>query len=635
MKINYQWLQTFFKDGNLPPPEEVAELLTFHAFEVEAVEQVEGVPVVDVDVLPNRSSDALSHRGVARELATLLDVTLADDPLAVAPAHHPTTNEVSVTLGDGSCSYYSVTLIRGVRVGPSPSWLAKRLVSIGQKSVNNIVDATNYVMFALGQPTHAFDAGKLRAPYALATRRAKEGERIVLLGGQEAVLNASMTVIVDGTTDAPLAVAGVKGGTHAEVTPATTDVLIESAKFHPTDTRLTAQALRLRTDASTRFENNTPAGLAAYGAPAVAALIADIAGGTCAGYAACGTDPKHTASVAVSVPRVSALLGVSIPARTIENVLARLGFSFTKQGGVYTVTPPFERTDITIEEEVIEEIGRVHGYTHIPATPLPPFDTPPAVHPLYAWSERIRHLLGQEGWSEVYLYSLGAEGEVALPNALASDKNYLRARLAPAVEAALNRNEKQAPLLGLHDAVTIFEIGTIFTAADEHTSLCLGARALKGERTARTAALLARAKEKLEAFLGTALPELSGETLECNLTELVATLPPPKAYPPLASIAEGTAYTPLCNYPFALRDIAVWVPEGVSVDELKEMLHTQAGALLRRADCFDTFAKDGRVSYALRLVFQSDTHTLTDKEIGEVMTATEAALNARSGFTVR
>src|SRR3990167_4618571 len=253
MKISRNWLQTFFKDP-LPEAKALADALTFHAFEIESIEN----DVLDVKVTPNRGHDCLSHRGIAKELSAILKLPLMSDPLRAQPRLEPISNSISVALESPALSpRYIAAYIRGVHVGPSPAWLRDSLEAIGQRSINNVVDATNYIMFHVGQPLHAFDAGQLRAregTYAIAVRQARGGEKKLALDDKEYDLTDSMLVIAEENADVAIGIAGVKGGKPAGISEVTKDIIIESANFDGVSVRRTAAALRLRTEASSRFE---------------------------------------------------------------------------------------------------------------------------------------------------------------------------------------------------------------------------------------------------------------------------------------------------------------------------------------------------------------------------------------------
>src|SRR3989344_1506828 len=234
MKVSTIWLQTYF-DAPLPTRDEVADAYTFHAFEIDSVEG----NVLDVKVLPNRAADCLCHRGLAKELAAIINRPLKADPLRAPAQMYDIGRRTLKVKGEdpGKCPRYMVALVKGVKVGPSPDWLRQALESVGQRSINNIVDATNYVMLDLGQPLHAFDADKLTqrdGAYAIGIRAAKLGEKITTLTGDQYELTPERLVITDANADVPIAIAGVKGGKVAELGQATTDIIVESANFDGT-----------------------------------------------------------------------------------------------------------------------------------------------------------------------------------------------------------------------------------------------------------------------------------------------------------------------------------------------------------------------------------------------------------------
>ncbi|QSH39412.1 phenylalanine--tRNA ligase subunit beta [Candidatus Kaiserbacteria bacterium] len=638
MKVSYEWLETFFDAGTLPRVAELEQLLTFHAFEIENVEEVAGTSVIDVDVLPNRAADSLSHRGVAREISALLNISMQHDPLKEEVNLTPETDSIAIELDtDASCTYYNAARITGVAVGESPQWLQKRLEAIGQKSINNVVDATNYVLFNIGQPTHVFDATKFSGTTpSIGTRHAERGEKISLLGGTEVELDETMTVIIDRASDTPLAVAGVKGGVHAEVVNETTDIIIESATFDPVQTRKTSQALKIRTDASARFENNVADELAAYGVKAVTTLILELAGGQIQGYASAGATKPTNKEVGVTASRASKLLGADITDEIMEDIFKRLAFSYTKDGDVFNVTAPFERRDIHIPEDIIEEIGRVYGYNKIESQQLPPAQKTPRINKKFAYAELIRKTLIESGVTETFLYSLRDTGEVKLVNSLASDKDHLRSNLKDGLRELLDTSEKNMPLLGLYETVSLFEIGNVFTNGAEEMHVCVAVRVTgKKKKDERTLSALVAIKERLEEVLGTTLPEPVDETLEWNLDTVLETAPELDAYPNVPTVADAVSYKPFSQYPFMLRDIAVWVPESTTEESVREVIETHASDLLQRCDMFDVFTKDGRTSYAFHLVFQSMDETLTDEKVGVIMSGIEDEMSAQNGWEIR
>ena len=258
MKISYNWLQSYFSE-KLPESLVLADLLTMHSFEVEEVVARGDDFIFDIDVLPNRGHDCLCHYGVANEVSAVTGVPLKNAPLKEPLPQWPVSNELTVHVeANEVCPRYSAAVLKGVTVGPSPAWLAERLRAIGQKSINNVVDATNYVMFNLGQPLHAFDMARLTkkdGKALIVVRCARQGERIVTLEGAEHGLTERDLLIVDGNADISVGIAGIKGGMAARIDESTHDILIEAANFNRTSVRKTARVLNLRTDASTRFEH--------------------------------------------------------------------------------------------------------------------------------------------------------------------------------------------------------------------------------------------------------------------------------------------------------------------------------------------------------------------------------------------
>lgn len=629
MKVSYNWLKEYLGD-TAPSAHEIAELLTFKAFEIEEVIEKEDDTVIDVDVLPNRSSDCLCHRGIAREIATLTNVPLAHDPLTSQP-ELPATERVEITIEDKElCPRFTASVITGVKVGPSPDWLKKRLEVLGQRSINNIVDATNYVMLALGQPLHAYDADKFPQTdgvWRFGVRKAKEGEHVELIaeGGKDeertVELKGGELLIIDESTGVAAGLAGVKGGRYAGVDEHTSNIIIEAAHFDPARTRTTARGLGIVIDASKRFENEPSRELPPYAQAVIAELIKDIADGTYEGTADVYGVPQESKDVPVRVERVNGLLGLSLTADEMRALLSRAGCSVTETEDGFMVTGPWERNDLNLEEDFIEEIGRVYGYEHVTAV-VPPTVPLRELNVRHYYSEIIRDTLTSLGFSEVITSSFRKKDQIQLQNALASDKSYLRSTLIKNVNEALDLNAPNADLLGNTDT-RVFEIGTVFEAADgevrEHVALALGVRIRQDGYSGKEDKVVTEATTAVSSALDTELQwNMEKGVAETNLSETFALLPPPTAYTPYASV-DNVTYQPFSTYPYVVRDISLWVNEGTTADEVEEVLNAEAGDLRVRTTCFDEFTKDGRTSYAFRLIFQSDNKTLTDEEVNAIM----------------
>ncbi|MFA5942721.1 MAG: phenylalanine--tRNA ligase subunit beta [Candidatus Paceibacterota bacterium] len=603
MKVSRTWLQRYF-DTPLPATEAIAEALTFHVAEVE---EAEG-DLLDVKVLPDRAGYMLCHRGIAKELSAILNIPLKDDPLNTPfpmwDIGSPTLLQVEIE-EPKKCLRYRGALVKGVNVGPSPEWLREALEAVGQRSINNIVDATNYVMLNIGQPLHAFDAAKLmknpsadRGKYTIKVRNAREGEKITTLSGDEYALPESVLLITDANADSAIGIAGVKGGKAAELTEATTDIIVEAANFDGTAIRRAAQALKLVTDASLRFQNRPSPELAGYGMRDVISLIREVAGGEVAGVV--DTYPARSGSeqerkVSVSLEKINGVLGSDFSKEEVIDVFNRLGLPYSESNETFEVTPPFERTDLVIPEDLVEEVGRILGYDRLPATELPCRDVVrPDMVDQAKWRgiEKVKDFLVERGFVEISTQSFAAKGDITLANPLDKAKPALRTSLDENMKEALERAKYVAPLvLAPGEKPKLFEIGTVFP------------------------------KE--------------GERLEIKTSEPVPGLPAieddasyePKRY-------QLGAFKPFSLYPFITRDIAFWASADVDDGFTKSIVQENAGELLVRLDQFDRFEKEGKVSLAYRLVFQSMERTLTDDEVNGIMAQITTALTAK-GYEVR
>ena len=629
MLVVHDWLKDYIGDA-IPSAEELEKLLTFHSFEIEGVEAVAGHEVIDVDVLPNRSSDCLCHRGIAREIATLLDAPLQNDPLTKEITLSE-TDVITVDIEDQkACPRFSASLMTGIEVKDSPQWLQDRLRALGQRPINNIVDATNYVMYAIGQPLHAYDADKfpqVDGKWQFSVRYAKEGEVVSLIaeGGKDEdrdiTLKGTELLIVDASSNTPIGLAGVKGGRFAGVDENTTKIIIEAAHFDASLTRKTARGLGIVIDASKRFENECSRGLPLFAQQEVITLIASIAGGACQGVIDVYLEKKKNPEVIVRPSVVNGLLGLSLRTPEMISLLERTGTMVTQTEDALVCVGPWERTDLNIEVDFTEEIGRIHGLDAIESVV-------PATVPLtemnarHYYSEQVREVLIDLGFSEVITSSFCKKDTVQLRNALASDKEYLRSSLSTGMYDVLDKNAGFTDLLGSTDT-RVFEVGTVFDKNDtgiiEHVSLAFGLRTKVSGYTPKDDAHLLQVVTALEEKLGTKLDVTVDKAVaECNFTNVFESLPAPVAYAPVA-VAQEIAYAPFSVHPAMTRDIAMWVTEGTEVIEVEKVLNGAAGDLRVRTTHVDEFSKDGRTSLAFRLVFQSMDTTLTDDEVNPIM----------------
>jgi len=613
MKISREWLQTFF-DAPLPEAKALADALTFHAFEIESVDPSTSVrqaqdkslgagndSVLDVKVTPNRGHDCLSHRGIAKELSAILRIPMKNDGLRKSITLEPITTEVKVDVEDATlCPRFTGVLIHGIKVGASPDWLVKRLMAVGQKSINNIVDATNYVMFDIGQPLHAFDMSKIK-DQTLAVKRTKKEEQFVALDDKIYALPKGTLVIADN--ERTLSIAGIKGGKTSGVSDTTTDIFLEAANWDGVNIRKTSQGLKLRTDASDRFQQVISPELAAYGTHVAAKLIVELAGGEIVGYVDEYPSPQKLQSVSVSTGKVNKVLGTELSDADVTSAFMRLGLRCTQKGSEFIVDVPFERLDLVIPEDLIEEVARIVGYDKIPTTELPVFSKKPEVNPNFYAAEKVREELMSKGYSEVYTSVFAEKGERAVANKIGGERPYLRDSLSETLTNAIKRNLFNAPLLGLN-IIKLFEVGTVW-------------------RNGKEEILVGTAEGKFDGGLmrvGTKETPLR----EYETTETSSDFP----------VSETEQYKSFSRYPFIVRDIALWCPQGVEPVEVLDVIRKSAGELLVHSEKFDEFKKDEKQSYAFRLVFQSFDRTLTDDDANSRMESVYEAVKKR-GWEVR
>lgn len=651
MKISRNWLQTYFKK-EIPTAEKLAELFTFHAFEVEGIEQIqksdlsENDSVLDLKVLPDRAHYALSHRGIAGEVSALTGLEIKERYVGSIERDIDDKPEVIIKNPDFCRRYIARTILVDKVDIKSPIWLKNALESIGQRSINSIVDITNYVMYDIGQPLHAFDADKVVG--ALTIRQAKEGEKITLLDGREITLTSEDSVIADD--EGPLVIAGIKGGKRAEISETTTKIIIESANFHPTKVRRTSTKYDIRSDSSKRFENEITPELAIHGMNNVCGLIKEMLPKAKFGPIVDNYPNKVEQIVFEFDPTyVKERLGIEIPLKEIEVILQRLNVvvsgCVTSQ---WKITIPFERLDLVNREDIVEEVGRIYGYDKIVGIlPQGGCDTSRnGILPNFFVSELIKSTLIDLGYSEVSLYSLVEKGHIETAKPLAHDKAFARSELSKGMIECVERNILNADLIGL-ESIKIFEIGHIFTEESEKIHLVIGASQVKKVKGLKAENLLDEAIKKLEEILNLKITgKLSSnktgnaKVIEIDLDALVKEY---KGGFELSKLqlesASKNRYQKISLYPFIVRDVAVFVPETVSNEAVWDVIEkgiekSEAKELLVRHSLFDTFKKENRISFAFRLIFQSMERTLTDEEVNKIMETIYSGLK-RENWEVR
>lgn len=372
--------------------------------------------VIDLDIKAHRG-DLFCMVGVAREVAAFTGRSLKEPDTSVKEKGKPASSQMTLEVRDAElCPRYTARVVRGVKIGPSPEWLRRRLLAAGMRPINNVVDVTNYVMLELGEPLHAFDYDKV-AGHTIIVRRAEPGEQMTTLDGVTRTLTPDMLLITDPS--GPVVIAGIFGGERVEVSDETTDLVLEAAHFNPGNIRRTSQALGLRTESSSRFEKNPDIGLTTVAIDRAARLIAELAGGTVApGRLDFYPQPAEPRTIDFAVSQVPWLTGMQVTPTETEEILRSLGFGVDelRAGGTdvtYRVTVPTRRGDVEENADLVEEVARIAGFNRIPST-IPTGPLPVPHHDV--WFEReetLRDLLAGEGLTEVISYPLTSRERMA------------------------------------------------------------------------------------------------------------------------------------------------------------------------------------------------------------------------------
>ena len=450
-------------------PEEtshLAELLTRCGMVVEDIRSHSDGALLDLDIPSNRV-DAMNHYGLAREIATARRSDLQAPEILVNESDPATDQLTAIAIDDlNGCPRYTARLIRGVKVEPSPQWLANLIESIGLRPLNNVADITNFVLWELGHPLHAFDFDQL-VDHQIVVRRARKSETFVALDHIEHNLTSSDLVIADGQR--PVALAGVIGGAETSITNDTVNVLIEGAWFDPATVRATAHRLNLHTDASHRFERSPAHDGMLLAIDRAASLIQEIGGGALSRGTVdvVGTLPEPV-NTTLRQTRLKGLLGIEVPSSEVEEILTRLGFSLAAKTGGYDVGVPSFRPDVTREEDLIEEVGRHNGYDRLPATLPVVRSIQDSGTPEILGEQRLKQSLVAAGCREIMSSSLSSlleqsgfvgqvEDLVSINNPISEELSVLRAHLVPGLLGAVAHNLNHG-----QTSLRLFEVGRCF-----------------------------------------------------------------------------------------------------------------------------------------------------------------------------
>ncbi len=674
MKTTYNWLREYC-DFNLSP-HELAHRLSMAGCLVEEVQSLDDDHALSAEVTTNRP-DLLGAIGIAREICALTGANLRFPPVEFRCSNEHVAALASVDVREAElCPRYTARVVRGLKVGPSPEWLRRRLEAIGVRCVNNVVDVTNYVLFECGQPLHAFDFNKLRNR-RIVVRRAEEGELMVAIDGTECRLGSSTLVIADEAR--PVAIAGIMGGLQTEISDATRDVLLESAQFDNRCIRRTSRSLGLASDSSYRFERGVDPVQVEWASRRAARLIQEVAGGiVCEGILDFWPQPYEAATVTLRVSRMNEVLGTDIPGEVARGILERLGFEALpaiEEDKVVVAVPPFRAGDVSREIDLIEEVIRIYGYDRIPEKGGLPIRVG-QVSMFERVSDLARRRLTGLRFHEVVTNSFCDEASARLvspwtdaealtvQNTIRRDENRLRVSLLPGLLAVKRTNTARGV-----PRSPLFEISRVFLpgAADgaegssenrglpeERRVLALledeDLLGLKGALEDLSAAAGVAERMRFEAaeagfftegrsgriILDGAQFGVLGEVSRAIMQEY--DLPRPVCMAEIdfdllvRSAQLDRSYSRVPVHPSAVRDLSIVVDESMPWAHIEECVRRLELSILERMDFFDVFrgkqVPSGKKSIAFSLVFRSPDRTLTSEEVEEARQSCIKALAA-------
>jgi len=685
MRVSFDWL----KDYIVPKIDlqKAQDFLTMTGLEIASISDIEGDRVMEIEVTPNRP-DCLSFLGIARELsaASGISVKLPEVVRKNIMKKAASRGSVKIDILDKTgCARYAGCIMKNVKVGQSPKWLSQRLNAIGARSVNNIADITNYVMFETGQPLHAFDLDKLEGKRII-VRRAKKNESIVTIDGITRQLDSNILVIADAVK--PIAIAGIMGGKATEITNATKNILIESACFDPVVVRKGCRQLGIASESSFRFERWVDNSMILAANLRAQEFIKELAGARVSGKMSdAGQAIEKEMEISLSLDEIPRILGTDIDLDSIKDIFKRLNLRPVKKKNKIIVTVPSYRTDLKRDIDLIEEVARLYGYNKVPSR-LPSF-TPHKTYALEkktaALEKEIRRVLCNLGLNEVITYTLTSRNEVehlgipldnlvVLKNPMSSQQEIMRPSLISEMLKVLNWNlNRKNTLLQLFEINKVYTMNKATGQADEIMRLSIGICGSKpGNWKEKPRDLdffdLKGVVEMLIDSIGGRdykMEKLEHGSLKENLSASINVSGKPcgvfgevkedvarkfdikrKAYVAelcldslLASASLKKTFSSLPKYPSVKRDIAILLDDTINASSIYDVIKDEARGLVKSVDVFDLYKgqqiEAGKKSLAYTIEYRSDERTLIDKEVNDLHKKVQEALTKRLGAQIR
>jgi len=669
MKFSYNWLKDLLKFKE--SPEKLADILTMHFAET-TVKYCGKRAILDVELLSNQVAEASGHLGLAREIGAILEKKFIYPKINLKEKNLNTKDLLNIKTESSNCNCYLARILQGVKIKESPEWLKDALADCGVRSINNIVDAANYVMLETGQPLHTFDFDKISSKSAtvdkkeIIVRQAKKNEKITTLEDEVYDLSEDIMVIADNKN--LLALAGIKGGKESGIDKNTINIILESANFNGVNVRFTSKKLGLRTDASWRFEHNLPLDLTDYAVDRLAQLIQEVAGGDILkDKVGKGVSKKGKTLIPIKWENWEKFLGWPIKKKEIIHYLSLLGFSLQQKKDYLLAAPPCFRNDIKIKEDVMGEVARLYGIDKIHSVIPQEILAIPVQNEFFEFRKQTKDWLKGYNLEEVYNYSFISEEDknilpnvwqqklIEIQNPTSALTKYLRPTLLVNSLKNINYNFRFV------NKIRFFEIGKYYfknkESLKEHFVLS-GVLAQK-EKSNNSSALFYETKGIIEDLFnrfGVDKDNYSFKSLESNEysllleqgtaiykdKDLIGVIGIPKEYllkkydceenvifweikllPLLEIVKEEREFQSLPKYPAIIRDISFIISQNILIDEILNIIQEASPFNLEDVDLFDVYVGEnlssGTKSLSFHLTFRSEDYTLKNEEVDKEM----------------
>ncbi len=648
MIISFNFLNSFFKE-KLPSVEKLCSEITMHAFEVEKPVKVNDDYALDIKILPDRGSDALSHFGIARECSAILGLSLENIKKDIIEDHSlDIHNFLSVEVKNKDCKRYTARVLTGITITESPKWIKDRLKVCGITPLNNVVDVTNYVMLELGQPLHAYDYEKLSENKKIIIKKAKKDEKIKTLSSQSLPLESSILTIRD--EEDPLAIAGIKGGKKAEINANTKAIVIESANFNGSLISKTSKKLKLRTDSSFIFEHNIDRGLTEIALERATHLIQKLTGATVLkGVIDIYNEKEPLKTISLNLDYLESFLGIKIEAKEVKKILKSLEFKIkTEKNKTLQVIVPSFRKDIEIQENLIEEIGRIYGYDKIKSV-LPLSASKIKKNEKVFVKNNLRSVFKELGFSEVYNHPFISKKDkekfnltrlVEIENPIAVDSEYLTPRVLLSLVRNLKLNLKYEKNIKLYEIGKTFKKNGSFLEKETISGIVSNQdyRVLKGylEEVFKDFGMLhieyiPNSKDSFFSKRKSAIIKVNKREIGQigHLSNFVLEKLDLKLDPVLFELnfdafkkeaIHKNEFIKISPHPTATRDVSVIVPSITYIDNIMDIIKISETKFIKDIELLDIYNdyKENLKSITFRIYLQREDRSLESSEINQI-----------------